>query len=79
MDKDLLASPVGRDCVPVAQAFVVEQGWADEVTVQEWRQHAKAQVEDTLQKVQREPAPDPAEEDWHSLASTHLIDQEYAE
>lgn len=79
MDKALLASPVGRDCVPVAQAFVVEQGWADEVTVQEWRQHAKAQVEDTLQQVQREPAPDPAEEDWHSLASTHLIDQEYAE
>jgi acetoin:2,6-dichlorophenolindophenol oxidoreductase subunit alpha len=79
MDKDLLASPVGRDCVRVAQAFVLEQGWADEGTVQEWRQQAKAQVEDTLQQVQREPAPDPAEEDWHSLASTHLIDQEYAE
>jgi acetoin:2,6-dichlorophenolindophenol oxidoreductase subunit alpha len=79
MDKDLLASPEGRDCVGVAQAFVVEQGWTDEVTLQEWRQQAKAQVEDTLQQVQREPAPDPAEEDWHSLASTHLIDQEYAE
>jgi acetoin:2,6-dichlorophenolindophenol oxidoreductase subunit alpha len=79
MDKDLLASPVGRDCVRVAQAFVLEQGWADEGTVQEWRQEAKAQIEDTLQQVQREPAPDPAEEDWHALASTHLIDQEYAE
>jgi hypothetical protein len=47
--------------------------------VQEWRQQAKAQIEDTLQQVQREPAPDPTEEDWHSLASTHLIDPEYAE
>jgi pyruvate dehydrogenase E1 component alpha subunit/2-oxoisovalerate dehydrogenase E1 component alpha subunit len=79
MDKNLLDSPIGRDCLRVAQAYVVEQGWADEVTVQEWRQQAKAQVEDTLQQVQREPAPDPAEEDWHSLASAHLIDQEYAE
>ena len=79
MDKTLLDSPIGRDCLNVAQAHVVEQGWADEVTVQEWRQQAKAQVEDTLQKVQREPTPDPAEEDWHSLASAHLIDPEYAE
>jgi acetoin:2,6-dichlorophenolindophenol oxidoreductase subunit alpha len=79
MDKTLLDSPIGRDCLSVAQAHVVEQGWADEVTVQEWRQQAKTQVEETLQKVQREPAPDPAEEDWHSLASAHLIDPEYAE
>ena len=79
MDKSLLDSPIGRDCLTVAQAHVVEQGWADEVTVQEWRQQAKAQVEDTLQQVQREPAPDPTEEDWHSLASAHLIDPEYAE
>jgi TPP-dependent pyruvate/acetoin dehydrogenase alpha subunit len=79
MDKELLDSPVARDCIGVAQAFVVEQGWADEASVQEWRQQAKAQVEDTLQQVQREPAPDPAEEYWHSLASTHLIDPEYVE
>jgi TPP-dependent pyruvate/acetoin dehydrogenase alpha subunit len=57
----------------------VEQGWADEGTVQEWRQEAKTQIEETLQQVQREPAPDPAEEDWHSLATTHLIDPEFSE
>src|SRR6201987_945040 len=79
MDKALLGSPIGRDCVRGAHAFVVEQGWADEATVQEWRQQAKAKVEDTLQQVQREPAPDPEEEDWQSLASTRLIDPEYAE
>jgi pyruvate dehydrogenase E1 component alpha subunit/2-oxoisovalerate dehydrogenase E1 component alpha subunit len=79
MDKALLDSQIGRDCLGVTHAYIVEQGWADEVTVQEWRQEAKAQVEDTLQQVQREPSPDPAEEDWHSLASAHLIDPEYAE
>jgi TPP-dependent pyruvate/acetoin dehydrogenase alpha subunit len=79
MDKALLESPIGRDCIRVAQSYVVEQGWADERTVQEWRHEAKAQVEETLQQVQREPAPDPAEEDWHSLATTHLIDPEFSE
>jgi TPP-dependent pyruvate/acetoin dehydrogenase alpha subunit len=77
MDKALLESPIGRDCIRVAQSYVVEQGWADEGTVQEWRQEAKAQIEETLQQVQREPGPDPAEEDWHSLATTHLIDLEF--
>jgi len=79
MDKALLESPIGRDCIRVAQSYVVEQGWADEGTVQEWRQEAKAQVEEILQQVQREPAPDPAEEDWHSLATTHLIDSGFSE
>jgi pyruvate dehydrogenase E1 component alpha subunit/2-oxoisovalerate dehydrogenase E1 component alpha subunit len=79
MDKALLESPIGRDCIRVAQSYVVEQGWAGEGTVQEWRQEAKTQIEETLQQVQREPAPDPAEEDWHSLATTHLIDPEFSE
>jgi len=79
MDKALLESPIGRDCIRVAQSYVVEQGWADEGTVQEWRREAKAQVEEILQQVQREPGPDPAEEDWHSLATAHLIDQDFSE
>jgi TPP-dependent pyruvate/acetoin dehydrogenase alpha subunit len=79
MDKSLLESPVGRDCIRVAETFIVEQGWADEATVQDWRQHAKAEIEDALQQVQREPAPDPAEEDWHSLVTTHLIDSDLAQ
>ena len=79
MDKALLDSPIGRDCILVAESHLVEQGWADEDTVQEWRQQAKAQIEETLQQVQREPGPDPAEEDWHALATTHLIDPDFSE
>ena len=79
MDKELLKSPIGRDCVRVAQSHIVEQGFADESTVLEWRQEAKAEIEETLQQVLREPAPDPAEEDWHSLVTTHLIDPEFSE
>jgi TPP-dependent pyruvate/acetoin dehydrogenase alpha subunit len=79
MDKALLDSPIGRDCLRVAHSHILEQGWADESTVQEWRQEAKAQIEETLQQVQREPGPDPAEENWHSLATTHLNDPEFSE
>jgi acetoin:2,6-dichlorophenolindophenol oxidoreductase subunit alpha len=74
MDKRLFESPIGRDCIKVAHSFLVEQGWADEGTVQKWRQNAKMEVEDVLQRVQREPAPVPEAEDWHALASSHLID-----
>ncbi|MBV8816178.1 MAG: thiamine pyrophosphate-dependent dehydrogenase E1 component subunit alpha [Verrucomicrobia bacterium] len=73
MEKTLLESPIGRDCIKVAHSFLVEQGWADESTVQEWRLNAKMDVEDVLQRVQREPAPVPEEEDWNAFSS-HLID-----
>ena len=79
MDKALLQSPIGRDSINVAHSFLVEQGWADESTVQDWRAHAKAEVEDVLQQVQREPAPAPEEEDWHAIASNHLVDTEFCE
>ncbi|MBV9272849.1 MAG: thiamine pyrophosphate-dependent dehydrogenase E1 component subunit alpha [Verrucomicrobia bacterium] len=73
MEKTLFESPIGRDCIKVAHSFLVEQGWADESTVQEWRLNAKMEVEDVLQRVQREPAPVPEEEDWNAFSS-HLID-----
>jgi acetoin:2,6-dichlorophenolindophenol oxidoreductase subunit alpha len=73
MEKSLFETPIGRDCIKVAHSFLVEQGWADESTVQEWRLNAKMEVEDVLQRVQREPAPVPEEEDWHAFSS-HLID-----
>jgi acetoin:2,6-dichlorophenolindophenol oxidoreductase subunit alpha len=73
MEKSLFETPIGRDCIKVAHSFLVEQGWADESTVQEWRLNAKMEVEDVLQRVQREPAPVPEEEDWNAFSS-HLID-----
>jgi len=79
MDKGLLESPIGRDCISVAHAFLVEQGWADESSVEEWRQNAKTEVEDALQQVQREPAPNPQEEEWLALSSARLVDPDLSE
>jgi pyruvate dehydrogenase E1 component alpha subunit/2-oxoisovalerate dehydrogenase E1 component alpha subunit len=69
---DLKASPVGRDCLRVAEAHVLEREWADQATLAEWRNQAAQEVEAAVAKVQREPGPDPYREDWCALASKHL-------
>lgn len=69
VDPRLFASPTGRDCIDVARNYLLEQGWADTDTVRQWRDSAKAQVEEVTLKVQRESSPDPADEDWCAYAT----------
>jgi len=72
VDAKLKASPVGRDCLKVAEGHLVERQWADRPALAAWRQEAAEQVEETVAKVQREQGPDPYKEDWCALASKHL-------
>ena len=72
VDRQLKASPVGRDCLEVATQFVVAQNWGSSATVDSWRQEAVAKVEEAVARVQREPGPDPYKEDWYTLSSKHL-------
>ena len=69
---DLKNSPVGRDCLKVAESSLREQGWVDVGTLSDWRRAAMQQVEEAVAKVQREAPPDPYKEDWSALASKHL-------
>jgi pyruvate dehydrogenase E1 component alpha subunit/2-oxoisovalerate dehydrogenase E1 component alpha subunit len=69
VDPRLLTSPIGRDCIEVARNYLLEQGWADAEAVRQWRESAKAQVEEVVSKVQRESGPDPADEDWCAYAT----------
>jgi pyruvate dehydrogenase E1 component alpha subunit/2-oxoisovalerate dehydrogenase E1 component alpha subunit len=71
---EMKASPVGRDCLKVAEGHLLSSGWADAGLLAEWRQEAVRQIEETVAMVQREPAPNPDEEDWSALASRHLIE-----
>jgi TPP-dependent pyruvate/acetoin dehydrogenase alpha subunit len=70
----LKASPAGRDCLKVAEAFMLQEHWADATTLALWREDAAQQVEDAVAKVRREPGPDPYKEDWCALACKHLSD-----
>jgi pyruvate dehydrogenase E1 component alpha subunit/2-oxoisovalerate dehydrogenase E1 component alpha subunit len=74
VDCALKNSPLGRDCLKVAEAQMLEKGWADEESLANWRREAIRKIEDTVAQVQREPGIDPYKEDWCALASKHLIE-----
>jgi len=64
----LKESPLGRDCLDLAQQALLENGWISEEEISEWRTIVEKEVEETSAKVLREPAPDPAEEDWNAFS-----------
>jgi acetoin:2,6-dichlorophenolindophenol oxidoreductase subunit alpha len=73
VDGRLRESTVGRDCMRVAERFLLDQGWMSLEDLEAWRSHSVRTVEDTVASVQREPTPDPFKEDWRALASAHLV------
>ncbi len=72
IDPKLKVSSAGRDCLKVAEAYLLESELADPPQLAAWRDEAAEAVERTVAKVQREPGPDPYIEDWCALASRHL-------
>jgi len=72
VDTALKTSFAGRDCLKVAEAQLIENGWADPKDFTRWRGEISQKIEETVAKVQREPAPDPYKEDWCAIASRHL-------
>lgn len=74
VDPTLKKSPVGRDCLKVAEAAILREGWADAAGMETWRLAAVQEVEDAVNQAQREPGPDPYQEDWRAIASKHLVE-----
>ena len=74
IDSKLKAAPLGRDCLLVAEDYILKHKWAGAKDLAGWREEAVLQVDETVAIVQREPAPDPAREDWCALSSRHLTD-----
>jgi pyruvate dehydrogenase E1 component alpha subunit/2-oxoisovalerate dehydrogenase E1 component alpha subunit len=72
VDPKLKSSPVGRDCMKVAEEYLRQQNWADAATLAAWRNKTVQTVDEAMATVQREPTPDPFIEDWCALASRHL-------
>jgi pyruvate dehydrogenase E1 component alpha subunit/2-oxoisovalerate dehydrogenase E1 component alpha subunit len=72
IDPRLKNSPIGRDCLKVAEEYLLQQSWANDTAIQQMRQEAVQKVDDALTIVQREPTPDPYRENWCALASRHL-------
>lgn len=72
VDPTLRESHLGRDCLKVAEDFLLEKKWAVSADLEKWRADALRQVEEAVAAAQREPAPDPEQEDWCALATRHL-------
>lgn len=72
VDPKLRNSPLGRDCLKVAEEFMFRQNWLDAGALAGMRNEAAHELEAVFARVQREPAPDPFAEEWRSIASKHL-------
>ncbi len=72
VDPKLKNSPLGRDCLKVAEETLVQNRWATLHTLQQWRQEASAEVEEAAATAQRDPLPDVYNETWHALATPRL-------
>jgi acetoin:2,6-dichlorophenolindophenol oxidoreductase subunit alpha len=78
VDPALKGAPVGRDCLKVAVEKILTEGWATAEELAGWRTAAKDEVDQTAVRVQREPAPDPGEEEWCALSERRL-QEDFAE
>ena len=74
IDAKLKRSPLGRDCLKMAEENLLKQKWADAAQLAVWRSAAVHEVEDAVAQVQREPAPDPFTEAWRALSSANLVE-----
>ncbi|HTD66735.1 MAG TPA: thiamine pyrophosphate-dependent dehydrogenase E1 component subunit alpha, partial [Candidatus Limnocylindria bacterium] len=72
IDPRLKQSNLGRDCLKVAEEFLVRQKLADNPALAVWRSEAIHEVEQAVATVQREGAPDPFSQDWSALSTSRL-------
>ena len=74
VDPKLKNSPLGRDCLKTAEAWLFAEHWLDTATLADWRSRILQEIEEAVATAQREPTPDPFTEDWRALASENLVE-----
>ena len=71
---ELKNSPLGRDCMKLAEDFLLKEKITDAAQLAVWRSDAIREIEDAVAQVQREPAPDPFAEKWTALSTENLAE-----
>lgn len=74
IDPKLKQSPLGRDCLKVAEDYLIRQMFADSAAIARWRSEAIYEAEQAVATVQREGSPDPFAEDWSALSTRRLLE-----
>jgi pyruvate dehydrogenase E1 component alpha subunit/2-oxoisovalerate dehydrogenase E1 component alpha subunit len=72
VDPRLKNSAEGRDCLKVAEDRLLQLQMADVAALAAWREETARTIEEAVAKVQREPGPNPYEQDWCALATRKL-------
>ena len=73
VDAQVKGSSRGRDCLQVMEDLVKKRGRAKEWG--EWREDARAEVEEAVEQVSREPVPDPFEEQWRATLTPGAVEE----
>ncbi len=72
IDPKLKNSPLGRDCLKVAEEFLLRKNWMDASQLAALRDELAHEIEGAVAQAQREPAPDPFAEEWRAIATERL-------
>lgn len=64
-----------QDCLACAEKILLEQGLADQKTLQQWREEYVAQVDEAVATAQKEAPPNGQEEDWCAISRRDLVDR----
>ena len=74
IDAKLKQSPLGCDCLKLAEEYLLQQKWGDAKLIESWRKEFLQTIEEAVAKVQREAGPDPFKENWQAISSSHLLE-----
>jgi len=78
VDPALRKSPLGADCLELAEQRLLRENWTTSNALHEMQQDMQRQVEEAVATTLREPLPDPNTEDWCPLATRHLCEGGYS-
>lgn len=70
VDDSLKSSDLGRDCLEVARDQMVAGGFSDAAEMDVWESETVDVVQQAVAQAQKEPSPDPYEDDWLALSGT---------
>ncbi|MBE2203335.1 MAG: thiamine pyrophosphate-dependent dehydrogenase E1 component subunit alpha [Chthoniobacterales bacterium] len=74
VDPALKSAPIGRDCLLLAEEQIIAKAWATRTETAAWRQEAEGEVNSTVDKVRREPGPNPEDDDWMAYSKSEFAE-----
>jgi pyruvate dehydrogenase E1 component alpha subunit/2-oxoisovalerate dehydrogenase E1 component alpha subunit len=74
VDPALRESALGRDCLLVAEEFLLRRGLCSAENLDRWGVEAAQQVDEAVATTMREAPPNPDEEEWCALATRSLAE-----